>query len=261
MKLSISNIGWTAENDEAVYDLMNKYGFEGLEIAPTRIFPEKPYDRLKDAEEWSKKLFMERGFRIPSMQSIWYGKNEKLFGSDEERKILMDYSRKAVNFASEIGCKNLVFGCPRNRNMPEGADENTAVAFFKELGDYAASKGTVIGMEANPPIYNTNYINSSKEALDLIERVDSKGFALNLDLGTMIENNESPDLLKGRERYINHVHISEPGLKAIEERDIHKEISALLKACGYEKFVSIEAGRQEDLKAIEEMMAYVKETF
>ena len=261
MKLSISNIGWTAERDEAVYDLMNKYGFGGLEIAPTRIFPENPYDRLGEAKSFADSILKNRGFEIPSMQSIWYGRDEKLFGSDEERKALLDYTKKAIDFAHAMSCKNLVFGCPRNRNMPEEAKETVAIDFFKELGDYAASKGTVIGMEANPPIYNTNYINSSKEALDLIERVDSKGFALNLDLGTMIENNESPYLLKGRERYINHVHISEPGLKAIEERDIHKEISALLKACGYEKFVSIEVGKQEDLKELEKMISYVKEIF
>ena len=39
MKLSISNIGWEKKDDKAVYQFMKKYGFTGLEIAPTRIFP------------------------------------------------------------------------------------------------------------------------------------------------------------------------------------------------------------------------------
>ena len=56
MQLSISNIGWAAENDRQVYGLMKKYGFQGLEIAPTRIFPETPYARNAEAEEWSKRL-------------------------------------------------------------------------------------------------------------------------------------------------------------------------------------------------------------
>lgn len=99
---------------------------------------------------------------------------------------MLDYTKKAIDFAAAIGCKNLVFGCPRNRSLPAGADESVAVAFFKELGEYAYSKGTAIGMEANPPIYNTNYINDTKSALELIEQVDSKGFKLNLDVGTRI---------------------------------------------------------------------------
>ena len=46
MNFSISNIGWTAENDELVYSIMAESSFAGLEIAPTRIFPENPYDDL-----------------------------------------------------------------------------------------------------------------------------------------------------------------------------------------------------------------------
>ena len=45
MKLSISNIGWEEKDDNAVYQLMKKYGYSGLEIAPTRIFPVSPYDK------------------------------------------------------------------------------------------------------------------------------------------------------------------------------------------------------------------------
>lgn len=260
-KLSISNIAWTEENDAAVYGLMKKYGFQGLEIAPTRIFPERPYDKNSEADAWSKQLKSEYGFCVPSMQSIWYGRQEKIFGIDEERKTLLNYTKKAIDFAAAIGCKNLVFGCPRNRNLPDGADESLAVAFFKELGDYAYGKGTVIGMEANPPIYNTNFINDTESALDLIEKVGSKGFLLNLDLGTMIQNEETVSELLGKVNLINHVHISEPGLKPIEERSIHKEIQALLEKEGYDRFISIEMGKVDDLAILEEKMNYVRGIF
>ena len=45
MRLSISNIGWVSESDEQIYKIMKKLDFQGLEIAPTRIFPESPYDK------------------------------------------------------------------------------------------------------------------------------------------------------------------------------------------------------------------------
>ena len=261
MKLSISNIGWGAENDEAVYALMQKYGFSGLEIAPTRIFPEQPYDRLAEASAWAKKMQDEYAFTIPSMQSIWYGRQEKLFGSAEERQALVDYTKKAIDFAETVGCKNLVFGCPRNRNIPDGADENIALAFFKEIGNYAKAHNTVVGMEANPPIYNTNYINNTASALELIEQVGSDGFKQNLDVGTMIENGESVEVLKDKEHLINHVHISEPGLKPIEERQLHKDLAEMLRSCHYDGFVSIEVGKQEDINELEKMMRYVSSIF
>lgn len=229
MKLSISNIAWAAEQDIIVYEMMRKYGFSGLEIAPTRIFAVNPYNKTADAEGWSKKLKKDYDFIVPSMQSIWYGRQEKIFGSKEERRVLVDYTMQAVNFAAAIGCRNLVFGCPRNRCILDGAESGTGVRFFREVGDYAAECGTIIGMEANPPIYSTNYINDTLSALELIEQVGSKGFLLNLDVGTMIQNQESASELVGKIDLISHVHISEPGLKPIEERDIHIEVRDVLE--------------------------------
>ena len=257
MKLSISNIGWTEANDLQVYALMQKYGFSGLEIAPTRILPQNPYDRLPEIRRWSEKLQEDYGFSVPSMQSIWYGRSESIFGSQEERQALLEYTKKAVDFAQAIGCGNLVFGCPRNRNLPEGADPETAVSFFRELGDYAKTHNTVIGMEANPPIYNTNYINDTASALALIRAVDSRGFRLNLDVGTMVHNEESLDEIAGHVDLINHVHISEPYLAPVQERTLHADLLALLKGAGYRGYVSIEMGRQEDLSLLENVMAYL----
>ena len=56
MQLSMSNIAWKKEQDEEIYRFMQENGFTGLEIAPTRIFPELPYEHLKEAEIWSKRL-------------------------------------------------------------------------------------------------------------------------------------------------------------------------------------------------------------
>ena len=265
MKLSISNIAWEEKNDAVVYGYMKQYGFQGVEIAPTRWVPDAPYEHIGIAIEIGEELKNSYGYCVPSMQSIWFGKSEQIFSGAEEREILIDYTKKAIDYASAIGCKNLVFGCPRNRNVDEKfglAKEEAkeiAVTFFKELGEYAYSKGTVIGMEANPTIYNTNFINTTEEAFELIEKVDSKGFLLNLDIGTMIYNKEDLAALVGKVSLINHVHISEPGLKVIEYRDLHKNLIQILKNEGYDKFVSIEMGKQEDISILESTMKYVSE--
>lgn len=261
MKLSISNIGWDAESDNSVYSLMREYGFSGLEIAPTRIFPDSPYDKLGEAYAWAEELKSRYGFSIPSMQSIWFGRQEKLFGTEEEREILIDYTKKAIDFAAALHCGNLVFGCPRNRVISDNADWQPGVSFFKLLGDYAAERGTVIGMEANPPIYHTNYINDTVSAVKLIEEVNSPGFLLNLDVGTVIQNGEAVDLLQGRVRYVNHVHISEPGLKPVQKRELHKSLRDILYAENYQGFISIEMGKTKDLCELIDAMKYVKEVF
>ena len=261
MKLSFSNIGWDAPLDEKMYQQMKTLGYSGLEIAPTRIFPTNPYENLQNARDWYQKLKKEYGFVIPSMQSIWYGKQERIFGSSEDRQILIDYTKRAIDFAQVIECRNLVFGCPRNRNLLEGDNRETAIDFFREIGEYAYFHGTVIGMEANPPIYNTNYINDTQAAIDLITEVNNRGFLLNLDLGTMIENGETIGILEGNAHLINHVHISEPGLKRIQKRKLQEELATFLKACGYQGFVSIEMAKGSELAILVEDMTYIKEVF
>ncbi len=261
MKFSISNIGWGSINDTIVYELMKNHGFSGLEIAPTRIFPGNPYERIEEAKTWAENLANKSGFVIPSMQSIWFGRQEKIFGTEEERQILIEYTKKAIDFAEVIGCGNLVFGCPRNRNLPTEVDASVAILFFKELGEYAIKHHTIIGMEANPPIYNTNYINDTMSALKLIEEVASEGFKLNLDVGTMIYNNEAVGELAGKVDFINHVHISEPGLKMIEQRELHKELRCLLKRENYQGFVSVEMGKRDEIAEIEQSLKYVSEVF
>ena len=261
MKLSISNIAWSSESDRIVYDFMSEYGISGLEIAPTRIFPLSPYDQCAEARTWAKSLKKQYGYCISSMQSIWYGRQEKIFGVAEERQLLIQYTKKAINFAQELDCSNLVFGCPRNRSIPKEIPADTvmdiAVVFFRELGEYALAHGTVIGMEANPPIYNTNYINDTASAIELVKKVDSEGFRLNLDVGTMVENGEDISTLQGNVSLINHVHISEPGLRPIQKRDLHRELMTLLAQNRYDRFVSIEMGKTDDIITVKEAVKYL----
>lgn len=261
MKLSVSNIAWRAETDEEMYKLLRDTGFQGLEIAPTRIFAQSPYDRLDEASAFASELKEKYGLSIPSIQSIWYGRKECIWGSESEREILAGYTKKAVDFAAAVNCSNLVFGCPRNRNIPENGNAETAHDFFKDIGDYAHGRGTCIGLEANPPIYNTNFINTTKEAIDLIKETGSDGLKLNLDLGTMICNDEGLDILKGNEDLINHVHISEPGLSVVKERKIHLELKDMLEEAGYTGFVSVEMGSSVSDQGLRDTLRYIISIF
>lgn len=258
MKLSISNIAWSAEHDAEMYQFLKETCFHGLEIAPTRVFPENPYDKLSEAKVWADELKEKYGLEIPSMQSIWYGHQEKIFGSKEDRKVLVDYTKKAIEFAESIGCKNLVFGNPKNRDTDDvQGNYPTAIDFFREIGDYALEHHTTISIEANPVIYNTHFLNTTEQAVEMAYKCGSEGVKVNLDLGTIIYNNENINYLKQIPEYINHVHISEPGLSLIEQRGLHDDLFSILKEIGYKKFVSIEMGNKNNLEQVKIIMKYI----
>ena len=261
MKLSVSNIGWVSNDDESVFETMHEKGFSGLEIAPTRIIPESPYNHISQARRYVNDIRKRFGFVVSSMQSICYGVTEKLFGSESERRQLLIHTKKAIRFAEAIGCHNLVFGCPRNRFLPKCANPSIAISFFRELGDYAFRHNTFLAIEPTPIIYNTNYINTTLDALNLIRIVNSEGFKLNLDVGTMIFNNEDVSILYGSESLINHVHISEPGLVPIKKRFIHQELAKFLQSSSYEKFISIEVTHKPNINNLFQTMDYVYSLF
>lgn len=260
MKLSASNIAWTSIDDEFFYKFLSENGFQGIELAPTRIFPENPYSNLDAAREYKKRLFEFYSLEISSIQSIFYGRNENLFNSDREYQLLLDYTKQAVNFAAALNCPNLVFGCPKNRNTNSMDDYKKAIHFFHEVGEYAFSMNTTISLEANPVIYHTNFINTTSEAFELVQTVDSNGFKVNLDLGTMIFNHESVEPIKEYVPYINHIHISEPELTPILERDFYSELYKILKN-NYEKYISLEMKSQSDIHIVLKSMNYMKEIF
>ena len=264
-QLSISNIGWSKENDEEIYKFISKLGFKGLEIAPTRIIEENPYDNLDRIKEYSNYIKISYGLSISSMQSIWYGKTENIFISKEDRKELVEYTKKVIDFASVVECKNLVFGCPKNRNISYDVKLDEAkkifIEFLKEIGKYAKEKNVVFSIEANPPIYNTNFINTTKEALEIVKELDMESIKVNLDLGAMIYNNEDINILVDNMKYINHIHISEPYLEKIEQREAHKKLVNLLKDSKYSKFVSIEVKNNNNLGELKDTIKYVRRLF
>ncbi|HCS39552.1 MAG TPA: endonuclease [Anaerolineaceae bacterium] len=257
MKLSISNIAWDSEYDNEMYSYISNHGFTGVEIAPTRIFSDKPYDHLNEAQEFARRLANQYSLTIPSIQSIWYGRTESMFGTETEKQSLIDYTKQAVLFAAAMDCKNIVFGCPRNRNIPGKEHLPAAIDFFNEIGNFAASNGTIMAIEPNPPYYNTNFINTTSEAFDLCRKINNPGIRVNVDLGTLIHYQESLDFINSEIDIVNHIHISEPMLAVIEQRDIHRD----LKKLNYSRWFSIEMKNPHNLDTVKKVVNYVKESY
>ncbi len=266
MKLAASNIGWDVELNHAVYTCMRKNGFTGLEIAPTKFFQTQPYseDNIMGARTLADVVRTAFGISVVSMQSIWYGKTESIWGSDADRESLVEYTAQAAEFAHAAGCKNLVFGCPKNRNIPEEwidkKDTAPADEFFLAAADAVEKQGCVLALEPNPPIYHTNFLNTTAQAAAYLRRLNHPALRMNLDVGTMIENKEDVDVVADNLDLISHVHISRPGLPPVEGLALHRRLAKVLRSGGYEGWVSIEM-KDAGLKAITHALEIVSREF
>lgn len=265
MNLSISNIAWESCYDTEVYQFLEFRGFNGIEIAPTKLFGSDPYNssNLEKARKFSRFLSKTHHLTISSIQSIWYGINERIFSAKEERVFLLEYTKKAILFAVNLGCNNLVFGCPRNRTMNDISNNNyysIAIDFFHDLGEFAWKNNAVIALEPNPVIYNTNFMNNTEETIEICKKVSSPGCKVNFDLGAFIYNTEPISILSENLDLIHHIHISEPNLTVIKKRKLHKDVYFILKN-NYTGFVSIEMKLQKDLQIVYDTISYVQEVF
>jgi sugar phosphate isomerase/epimerase len=241
--------------DEAMYAVLKDYGFCGLEIAPTRLFPEAPYSHLEAAATLSNRLKMQYGLSIPSMQSIWFGQNERIFENETSQMKLIAYTKEAIAFASAIKCPSLVFGNPKQRNRLSG-DLDNIESFFLTIADLAKESGITISLEANPAIYDTNLFNTTEEVINFAEALNHPALKVNIDVGTMIVNDECASMLRGHAAIIQHVHISEPYLAPIQPRQLHRTLIDLLCGEGYSGYFSIEMKAHDDvLKSIAYLQA------
>lgn len=258
-KLAISNIAWDETQADGMYTLLKQQGV-ALEIAPPKVI--KRYPNYEALQVQQFRHYIDDTYHLPiiSLQSILFGESAELFRSDQEYEIIFKQVQRAIECANLLACRNVVFGSPKNRNLFKADDKEKGVRFFRALGEFALEHNTILAIEANPKIYGTNYINTTEEAFELAKIVNCQGLQVNVDLGTIIENNESLSTLVQNKDYINHVHISEPYLEKIMNRDIHKKLASTLQRIDYDKYISIEMKQQNQTEILKSIQ-YVKEVF
>jgi sugar phosphate isomerase/epimerase len=246
MKLAVSNIAWTNEEEPAVAQLLKELDVQYVEIAPTKKWTEPSDTTAEDVESY-RAFWAEYGIEIVAFQSMLFNRPElKLFGDEGLRQQTLTYLQDYIVLASQFGAQVLVFGSPKNRtkgNMPNDETQTIAKAFFKELGVTAEDQGTNFCIEPNPAEYGCDFITEARQGIDLVRAVDTEGFGLHLDIASMtLAGDDVSASIKEAGNLLKHFHISAPFLGQVEDlEDIdYRAAAQALADIGYERFVSIE---------------------
>ena len=276
MKLAIASMSWEEKHDDIMYQYLSEHQIS-LEVTPARVFKWEeskisnrqvsPFEKYEFAEDWYRIVNTHYGINVASMHSLLYNINENMFVSPVYRRFLTNYLQSAIRFAVKIKCPNLCFGCAENRQIPQGMDlsdaADIAVEFFKELAGYAHENGVCLAIEPIAESDGTNFINYASQAFDLAKCVDSPGFKVNIDLGTIMENGEDINDIFTEEHLpdISHIHLSEPHLAPIQKRDIYVQTAELLDKLGYDRYVSVKLLEYPDVDLIQGAMNYFSGIF
>lgn len=246
MKLAVSNIAWPKEQDAAVADALRDLGVTGVEVAPTKAWPQ-PLAATDAEVDAYRRFWNDRGFEVVAAQALLFGKPElTLFESPETANQTLDYLRGIVRLCARLGAGALVFGSPKNRRVGNGSPHKAkiaAVEFFTKLGEIAQAEGTTVVMEANPPEYGADFVTRAGEAVELVRAVNHPGFRLHLDTGCMtLANDPIAATFDAGFPLARHFHVSEPNLDppGASGKVDHAAFAAELKRRGYSHWVSLE---------------------
>lgn len=251
MKLAVSNIAWLPADRAAAYAILKAAGISGLEIAPGLFFDGAGDVFVPTGAEADPVLEEMRaaGLELVSMQSLLFGvEGAALFEGEAGLDRLRTGMGRAIALAGRFGIPNLVFGSPRQRNVPDGmslgAAEAIAVEEFRRFGDLAAKAGTRISVEPNPAAYGTNFLNRIGEAEAFVRKVDHPAITLIVDVGALHMNGDFGDIEAVASRtkgLVSHVHISEPELApSPADPDQAARVMRAMTGAGYGGWFSIE---------------------
>ena len=241
-----SNIAWQPAQDEAAAEILVQHGFTGVEVAPSMLFADPTNASDADLRQ-QRDRWLGRGLTIVALQSLLYGHPQlRLFADPASRAAMLDHLTRITRVAAGLGAGAMVFGSPGNRQRGDLApDEAATIAtdFFGQLGDIAANHGTTMCLEANAPDYGCDFVCRTREAIELVQAVDSPGFRVQIDTSTMALNGEDyGPTIQAAVPFAAHFHVSEPHLEAVSETGPVPigEVLAAATAAQYRGWISLE---------------------
>lgn len=170
--------------------------------------------------------------------------NVKVVGDNINYKKIHGYLDFAMERASEIGVKVLVFGSGGSRYIPEGFGREDAwkqlVEFSKILAIYAKKYEINIVIE-NLRRIEYNFINTVDEALKLSNEVNEEKVNILVDYFHLTEEHENVDVILLGKGKIKHVHIAHQKDRGfLKSKDEYIKFIENLKTIKYDQRISIE---------------------
>lgn len=159
------------------------------------------------------------------------------------------YAEKTISRINKLNIKKVGIGSPNSRNIPENFSKSTAVSQLKEFlkltCDVADDYGINILFEA-VCTKECNFINTTSEALDIIEALNVKNLYMVYDIYHVHMMKEPLLNMDKVFKYIKHLHISQDtdnkrGYLSDKYINDYKIYINRAKELGYDDTISVEA--------------------
>ena len=253
----LPNLGFVAsiDNDSLLYTSGFKIIGEtvGKMISP-RLSEDEFADNLEKIKGAKIKLYLCNVLFPPGI---------KIVGPEVEEERVLSYLDSVFLRAHQAEVPLVVLGSGGARRVPENYDYDKAKVDFielcKKMAEVAAKHQIVIAIESLNST-ETNFINTLKEAAEIVKEVNHANFKLNADIYHMMKESEPPQHIVDAGDMIVHVEIAEkdkrtvPGVMGDDFRPYFKALQSI----GYYGPVFIEARIGDALTEIPRAFTYLE---
>lgn len=224
---------------EAV-SLLKKAGFDYIELSLSEIMSlsKGQFHRLKSEVN-------QVGLPCEACNNF-YPTSLKLTGRDINMNLIVDYTKRALNRAAELGARVIVFGSAGAKNVPPDFPVSQGRHQFTVLLDRISAIAAKVNIDIAIEHINrieSNLINTATEGLEIIHEVNRPNIRLLIDFYHLMVEKEPQSIILEAGKLIAHVHIAEIlGRKfPLENKPEYELFFKNLKTVGYDKRISIEA--------------------
>ena len=241
MQLGISTWVWTSPATTEVLETLlphiASFGFDVIELPIETV---GQFDVARVGE-----LARAHGLDVSICAVIGPGRDLLVAGEAEEG---VRYLRSCIDVAQALGSAavagpfySAVGRCWRATPEERARDVEQVARTLRGLGEYAADRGVRLGVETLNR-FETSFLNTTAQALELIDRVDHPAVGLALDVFHLgIEEKHVGDALRAAGSRLVHLQVAEndrgtPGTGSLPWNDVAKALQEI----GYTGRVVIE---------------------
>lgn len=230
--------------------ILKLFDIKNVQIAPTTFI-----DQWENLSNMDLDVFKNNHINLYSFQSITYGLNDLNIFDPNTYELLLNHLKKVVDYGILNNVRIFVFGCPRNRkilninhgdnygdNYGDNHDNDEIFCkFFNELGDYIGNNKLTICVEPNSKIYGCNYINTIREAGELVKKINHKNIKMMVDIGNAMMENDDIDEIYNYKDIIHNIDVSNENMVDFTQtKKQHKDFIHILKKNNYRNKINLE---------------------
>ena len=214
IRLSISNLAWPRTPVDDVAPQLKDAGMDGVELAPTAIWPRAPHVPSQEVREYAER-WRDQGLAVSGIQSLLYGHPEFQVFDRDTWPAMREHLTLMIRLARDLDTHIAVFGSPKNRVRGELGDPEAnemCAEFLANLVPVLADCEVVLTLEPNAPAYGADYLTRYADSVALSDLIATPWIQPQVDTGCLIMVDDEPAQAV-RTRIPAHVHISTPNLE------------------------------------------------